>query len=156
MRKLVALAVALLVVTVVTAGAFAATRTTHASSVTVSAKKVDGLGKVLVTSKGLTLYMFVPDKQKKVTCVKTCAAIWPPLKAAKGAKLVALGGVKHSLLGTDKDPSGGLVVTYDKWPLYTYVADRKPGQASGQRLNSAGGLWYVLAVSGKVVKTKVK
>ncbi len=40
------------------------------------------------------------------------------------------------------------------WPLYTYVADRKPGMATGQALDLNGGLWYVLAPSGKVIHTK--
>ncbi len=44
---------------------------TARKTVTISARKVPGLGRVLVDAKGRTLYMFVPDKQKKVTCVKT-------------------------------------------------------------------------------------
>jgi predicted lipoprotein with Yx(FWY)xxD motif len=98
--------------------------------------------------------MFVPDKRKKVTCVKTCAAVWPPVKLPKGAKPVAQGQVKAKLLSSDPNPAGGRVVTYNKWPLYTYVVDRKPGQATGQALNLNGGLWYVLAPSGRVIRTK--
>lgn len=120
----------------------------------VSTRKLPKLGTVLVNSKGLTLYMFVPDKRKKVTCVSTCAAIWPPLKLNTGTKLVAEEGVKSKLLGSDPDPAGGRVVTYDGWPLYTYIADTKPGMATGQAINLNGGLWYVLATSGKVITTK--
>jgi hypothetical protein len=98
--------------------------------------------------------MFVPDKRQRVTCVKICAKIWPPLKLPTGAKAVAGGGVKAALLGSDRDPAGGRVVTYNGWALYTYIADRKAGAASGQARNLNGGLWYVLAPSGKVIKTK--
>jgi predicted lipoprotein with Yx(FWY)xxD motif len=139
------------------AGASAATSSQAMSTgrtVVVSTKKLPKLGTVLVNAKGLTLYMFVPDKRKKVTCVGTCAAVWPPLKLPAGAKAVAKGKAKASLLGRDPNPSGGRVVTYNKWPLYTYIADKKPGQATGQALNLNGGLWYVLAPSGKVIKTK--
>jgi predicted lipoprotein with Yx(FWY)xxD motif len=125
------------------------------STVTISTGKVAGLGTVLVDSKGRTLYMFVPDKQKRVTCVKSCAAAWPPVKVAKGEKIVAAKGVKKSLLASDANPSGGRVVTYAKWPLYTYVGDQKPGQATGQALDLSGGLWYVLTPAGKVLKTKL-
>ena len=131
-----------------------ATATTN-SSVTISTGKVRGLGTVLVDSKGRTLYMFVPDKQKRVTCVKSCAAAWPPVKLAKGEKIVAAKGVKQSLLGSDANPSGGRVVTYAKWPLYTWVGDQKAGQATGQALDANGGLWYVLTPAGKVLKTKL-
>jgi Secreted repeat of unknown function len=98
--------------------------------------------------------MFVPDKRKKVTCVSNCARIWPPVKLPAGAKITAADGVKTKLLKSDKDPAGGRVVTYNGWPLYTYAGDRKPGTATGQALNLNGGLWYVIATTGKVIKTK--
>ena len=55
---------------------------------------------------------------------------------------------------SDRNPAGGRVVTYNKWPLYTYIGDTAPGQAKGQALNLNGGLWYVLSPSGKVIKAK--
>jgi len=119
---------------------------------TVQTRKIKGLGTVLVNGSGRTLYMFVPDHQKRVTCTGGCAAVWPPLKAKAGAKPTAGGAARKSLLGTDKDPSGGRVVTYARWPLYTYVGDTKPGQAKGEALNLNGGLWYVLSPAGKVIK----
>jgi len=146
---LIAGAATLVVTTVASAGRDAAT-----SSVVISTKTLPKLGTVLVNSKGLTLYMFVPDKQKRVTCVKACAAIWPPAKVAKSAKLIAKGKAKKALLGSDPNPAGGRVVTYNHWPLYTYVSDTRPGQATGQALNLNGGLWYVLSPAGKIIKTK--
>ena len=125
-----------------------------AKTVKVSTRKVPKLGTILVNAKGLTLYMFVPDKRKKVTCLHACAVIWPPLKLPKGGKPIAAGKAKAKLLASEADPAGGRVVTYNKWPLYTYISDRKPGQATGQALNLNGGLWYVLSPSGKVIKTK--
>lgn len=122
------------------------------ATATVTTRKVGKLGVILVNSRGRTLYMFVPDKQRKVTCKGSCAIIWPPLKV-KG-KPTAGGAAKKSLLGTDPNPGGGRVVTYNRWPLYTYITDHKPGQATGQGVNNSGGLWYVLSPSGKVIKTK--
>ena len=110
-------------------------------------RKVGKLGVILVNGAGRTLYMFVPDKQKKVTCHGSCAAAWPPLKVKKGQRPTAGGAARKKLLGLD-----GRVVTYNRWPLYTYVGDTKPGQASGQAQNLNGGLWYVLSPSGKVIK----
>jgi predicted lipoprotein with Yx(FWY)xxD motif len=86
--------------------------------------------------------------------VKTCAAVWPPLKLARGAKVAAAGGARASLVGSDPDPAGGRVVTYHRWPLYTYVGDRAAGQAKGQALKLNGGYWYVLSPSGAVIRTK--
>jgi predicted lipoprotein with Yx(FWY)xxD motif len=119
----------------------------------VSVASVDGLGPVLVDAQGKVLYTFVPDNAKKVTCVGGCAAIWPPVKLS-GSKPAGSGAVKASLLGSDPNPSGGTVVTYAGWPLYTYVADSGPGTARGQAINLNGGLWYVISPSGTVIKKK--
>lgn len=127
----------------------------HATkTATVMTRKVKGLGVVLVNSRGRVLYMFVPDRRKKVTCVRKCAKYWPPLKIKKGQHPTAGGAARKKLLGTDKNPSGGRVVTYNRWPLYTYIADTKPGQANGQAIKLNGGLWYVLSPAGKVIKKK--
>lgn len=150
---LAAAAAALLATTAAWATGQAKTSARRAS-VVVSTRTLPKLGPVLVNGKGHTLYMFVPDKRKKVTCVRTCAVIWPPLKLPKDAKPVAKGKARASLLGSDRDPAGGRVVTYNRWPLYTYVADRAAGRAKGQALKLNGGLWYVLAPSGKVIRKK--
>jgi predicted lipoprotein with Yx(FWY)xxD motif len=145
-----ALAVMLAIVTTGWSGAVSSKAAARhvAAAPTVQTKKIKNLGVVLVNSKNLTLYMFVPDKQKKVTCTsKACVAVWPPLKLKKGQKPTAGGAAKKNLLGMD-----GRVVTYNRWPLYTYVSDTKPGQAKGQGINSLGGKWYVLTPSGKVLK----
>ena len=118
-----------------------------AAGATVQTKKVKKYGVILVNSKGMTLYMFVPDHRKSVTCKGSCAVIWPPLKVKKGQKPTAGGAAKKNLLGTY-----GRVVSYNKWPLYTYFRDHKPGQTTGQALNNSGGKWYVLSPSGKVIK----
>jgi predicted lipoprotein with Yx(FWY)xxD motif len=136
------------------AGHAKTTSAARSKEVMISTRKLPKLGVVLVNSKGRTLYMFVPDKRKKVTCVKSCAVIWPPVKLPKGAKPVAAGKAKSSLLGSDPNPAGGRVVTYNHWPLYTYITDTAPGQAKGQALNLNGGLWYVLNTSGQVIRTK--
>jgi predicted lipoprotein with Yx(FWY)xxD motif len=127
-------------------------KATASTTVKISTRTLPGLGPVLVNNKGLTLYMFVPDKRRRVTCVSTCAAVWPPVFLPKGGKAVAAGRAKQKLLGTDLDPAGGGVVTYHGWPLYTYVADTRPGMATGQALNLNGGLWYVLSPTGAIIR----
>ena len=158
MRKLLFLApfaqvMALVAVTGAPATA-PATRSATQTSVVIATKTLPKLGTVLVNGNGRTLYMFVPDKRAKVTCVHACAAVWPPVKLPKGMKPIAKGKAKASLLGSDPDPAGGRVVTYNRWPLYTYAGDSSAGQAKGQALNLNGGLWYVLTPSGKVIRTK--
>lgn len=117
---------------------------------------VRGLGTVLVNGQGLTLYMFAPDDQRgRSTCYGTCATGWPPLRLPTGVTTPVAGGqAKASLLGTTTRKDGGLQVTYNGWPLYTWQGDSEPGQATGQGIDSLGGYWYVLAPTGDVIKTK--
>lgn len=132
------------------------TSATAADPVKISSGRVSGLGTVLVNGSGHTLYVFEPDNRKKVTCTKKCPAVWPPVIVKSGQKPAASGAVKPSKLGSDPNPnpSGGRVVTYNGWPLYTYAADTKAGQANGQGLNVNGGLWYAISPAGQVIKKK--
>jgi predicted lipoprotein with Yx(FWY)xxD motif len=107
------------------------------------------LGRILVDSKGITLYDFVQDKGTKSTCYGACAALWPPL-ITKG-KPIAGPGVRASLLGTTKRKDGKLEVTYNGHPLYYFVTDRKPGQTTGQGINQFGAPWWVLSPAGKEI-----
>jgi len=153
-RALFTAGVGALLLAAVALGAPSASRSPKAAKVVVSTKKLPKLGVVLVDGKGRTLYMFVPDKRRKVTCVGDCAVSWPPLKLPKGAKAVPAGAARQKLLGSLPDPAGGRVVTYNGWPLYNYLLDTKPGADSGQATNLNGGLWYVLSPSGQVIRTK--
>ncbi len=134
----------------VTAGIAAAANvqggTASGKTLKIGTRKFPGLGKILVSSSGRTLYMFAPDRDRKVTCVsKACVVAWPPIFLKGGAKPVATGAAKQSLLGSDKDPKGGRVVTYKGWPLYLFKGDNKNGVANGQDINLTGGYWYVIS-----------
>ena len=125
-----------------------------ATKLTISTATVPGLGVILVNAEGRTLYTFAPDKKSKVTCVSSCAAVWPPVTLTAGGGPAAAKQIKASLLSSDANPSGGKVVTYAGWPLYTYVGDSGPGTAAGQAVNLNGGLWYVITPAGKVITKK--
>ncbi|HEX9355522.1 MAG TPA: hypothetical protein VF933_17110 [Streptosporangiaceae bacterium] len=125
-----------------------------AASATISAKSVPGVGTVLVNGQGQTLYMLTSEKGGKITCTQAngCTQAWPETLLANGTTTAkAGGGVQSSLLGTVKDASGNLEVTYNHWRLYTFSGDSGPGVAKGQGLASFGGTWYVLNGSGKPV-----
>jgi predicted lipoprotein with Yx(FWY)xxD motif len=124
------------------------------SSVAVKTRKIKGLGVVLVNAKGRTLYVFMKDKHSRVTCTGSCASFWPPLKWKGSGKPAAGGAAKSAMVAWDKDPSGGKVVTYNHWPLYTYSGDSAAGQALGWNQNLNGGKWFVISAKGAVVKHK--
>jgi predicted lipoprotein with Yx(FWY)xxD motif len=105
------------------------------------------LGKILVDSRGRTLYLFTKDSGSTSTCTGACATAWPPL-LADGTTTVA-GGALASLVGTTRRSDSTPQVTYNGHPLYTYVDDKSPGEANGQE---SEGTWFVLDESGEAVK----
>jgi predicted lipoprotein with Yx(FWY)xxD motif len=113
----------------------------------VSLASVPKLGLILVDSRGMTLYDFHKDKGTKSTCYGECAAVWPPLLTS-GAPQPS-NGAAVSKLGTTKRSDGTLQVTYAGHPLYSYVADKKPGEANGNDFSSFGGQWYALERNGE-------
>jgi predicted lipoprotein with Yx(FWY)xxD motif len=107
------------------------------------------LGRVLVNSRGHTLYMFGADKNDRSACSGQCATFWPPLIAS--GKTQAAAGVKASLLGTTKRTDGRMQVTYKRHPLYTFAKDTKKGQTNGEGLNAFGGVWHAVSPTGAAI-----
>lgn len=127
------------------------------SAVTVSAESVPGLGTALVNQNGQTLYMLTTEKGGKITCTGSngCTHAWPEINLPSGTTAAKAGsGVQASLLGTVKDADGKMEVTYNGWPLYTFIGDSAAGTAKGQGIANFGGTWYVLSTSGNPVTTK--
>jgi predicted lipoprotein with Yx(FWY)xxD motif len=140
--------------TAYSAGGYSSPIAARASS-TVAAATVGGrhtsLGRVIVDSKGRTLYLFEKDTSRRSTCSAQCAQYWPPL-LTHGAP-VAHGGAKQSLLGKIRRADGSQQVTYAGHPLYRYVGDSKPGQTNGEGSQEFGAGWDVLSSSGKKIES---
>jgi len=115
----------------------------------IDTRTIDGLGKIITDGKGFTLYMYAPDHRAAPRCTGFCAQQWPPLLLpSRISKPTAGPGVVTSLLGAVRRPDGRLQATYNGWPLYLWVADTAPGQATGQADDM--GLWYAVSVTGAV------
>jgi predicted lipoprotein with Yx(FWY)xxD motif len=105
-----------------------------------------GLGKIVVDSRGRTLYLFKKDTGPKSRCSGSCAVAWPPLLVT--GRPVAGTGVKGSKLSTTRRSDGKTQVVYNRHPLYRFVGDKKPGNTNGQGLTAFGARWFTLTLSG--------
>ena len=124
--------------------------TTSSGAATVEVASNGKLGKILVDSKGRTLYLFLKDSGSASSCSGACAQVWPPLTTTGTPKVG--GAAKSSLLGTTKRNDSNTEVTYHGHPLYYYQGDSKPGQTQGEGLKQFGAEWYVLSPSGDKVE----
>ncbi len=91
-------------------------------------------GKVLVDTKGMTLYTLDRDTTaNKSTCNGQCATNWPPLMVSGDAK------DSGSWTVVTRD-DGGKQWAYKGKPLYFWKDDKKPGDVEG---DNRGNVWHV-------------
>jgi predicted lipoprotein with Yx(FWY)xxD motif len=107
-----------------------------------------GLGAIVVVAgSGRTVYVFDKDTAGAGTsaCTGTCLEKWPAVTADTAAPSVD--GVTGTV-GTITRDDGTMQVTLDGLPLYTYAADTKAGDVTGQGVQ---GVWWVVAADGAKV-----
>ncbi len=124
-----------------------------AQDVTLQTAQSDEYGSYLATADGAPVYMFSTDTQgsdsadAQVSCAAECQAAWPPVagQASSGD------GVDEAMLGS-VDADGQQVVTYNGWPLYTFVRDEGQDSPQGQDKEAFGGEWYLVSPAGEKVE----
>jgi predicted lipoprotein with Yx(FWY)xxD motif len=144
----------IVVIAVLAAVAIAQAHTTHASrssGATIELHET-ALGKILVSSAGLTLYDFSKDQKNKDACqsIGGCTSVWPPLIASGAVK--AGSGLNASELGTIALSSGKKQVTYYGRPLYLYTGDEHAGETSYVGASQFGGKWLAVNAKGRSVQ----
>jgi len=93
-------------------------------------KAADG---TLTNAAGMTLYVFDKDAGGKSACNGPCAANWPPLMVVGDAA----GSGDWTIVVRD---DGGKQWAYKGKPLYQWSKDAKPGDKTGDGINS---VWHV-------------
>jgi len=135
-------------------GPYGSAATTSPPNAAAGAAKVavanSPLGRILVDGGGRTLYLFEKDTSTASTCDGSCASIWPPFTTT--GKPLAGDGALAGKLGTTKRTDGKIEVTYNGHPLYYYAGDTKPGDTTGQGLDSFGAEWDVLSPAGRKIE----
>jgi predicted lipoprotein with Yx(FWY)xxD motif len=117
----------------------ASTGTTGATTVALASSKY---GKILVNSKGMTLYVDEKDKPGAPACTGACLTAWPPLTAT--GTPTAGTGVTATKFSTITLSDGTKQVTVNGSPLYLWQGDTKAGDVTGQDTNG----FYVVMANG--------
>jgi predicted lipoprotein with Yx(FWY)xxD motif len=93
------------------------------------------LGAYLTDANGMTLYTHTGDSATSSTCTGGCAGAWPPITVPAGAKVTPAAGLTGTLASLTR-ADGATQVTYDGLPLYSWKGDKKPGDITGEDVNS--------------------
>ena len=107
-------------------------------------------GRILVTGKGLTLYLFTKETTPKPRCYGRCATAWPPFYTKGRPRAGA--GLDPRKVGSHKRRDGRRQVTYNGHPLYRYFTEKKPGDIFCQNVAEYGGTWLVVGQPGDAVR----
>jgi predicted lipoprotein with Yx(FWY)xxD motif len=99
----------------------------------------EDLGAFLTGNDGMTLYTWANDEVGVTNCYDGCADNWPPLILEERQALTAGAGAPGELGFTER-ADGSMQVTYYGWPLYFWINDSQPGDATGHLV---GGTWAV-------------
>ena len=134
--------IALLVTGLSVGGANAGSSTQAGSGTELKTTTIKGVS-VITNSRGFTLYWFAPDSPTTSACNGSCASYWPPVKAP-----VKAGPGVTGTITTITRSDGSKQAAYDGHPLYTYIGDSKPGEASGNNVNLNGGSWHEVTITG--------
>lgn len=103
------------------------------------------LGKVLVDTRGMTVYLLSADGRDHSTCSAQCLRFWPAVGSGGGS----VPGVKA---GHTQTPDGTPIATVAGHPVYTFALDHQPGDVKGEGVHEFGGTWYAVSPTGSAVR----
>ena len=109
------------------------------------------LGKVIVSAKGRTVYVFAADSKGKSTCKGSCASTWPPVIVSSKAVGKIDGGAAK--LATITRSDGRLQLTVNGRPVYTFTGDSAKGDVNGQGVDGFGARWWAVGPNGTRITT---
>ena len=125
-------------VSIATTAAFAMLFTSGCGSYSMAGAKRPAMfsGGALAAPSGMTLYTFDRDTANsgRSACQGRCATVWPPLLAGSGDQPVG----DYSIVTRD---GGSRQWAFQGRPVYTYEADRKAGDRTGDNADNA---WHVI------------
>ncbi len=105
-------------------------------------RKVDGFGRIVVDSEGFVLYRFDGDTPSSANCQGRCNKLWQPVLATK---VTPVGEIPRIKLGIVERPGDTHQVTLGGAPLYRFVRDAAPGEATGHGVD---GKWWAVTADG--------
>jgi predicted lipoprotein with Yx(FWY)xxD motif len=120
-----------------TAGALASEYGDGYGAVPASAPPLAFKGNLLANANGMTVYTFDRDVagSGKSACNADCAAKWPPVVATSSDHQQG----QFTIVVRD---DGSRQWAFNGKPVYTWVADKQPGDKSG---DGVGNAWHVVA-----------
>lgn len=108
---------------------------------------------IVVGARSRAVYTLTGDSKSHPKCIKAngCFVFWPPVKV-KSAKAATKAAAIKGKLGTWRR-NGFRQLTLNGHPLYFYAGDLSRNHATGEGINTFGGIWHVVKPGARTTST---
>ena len=138
-------AVATIALTVLAgAGGLGAAGATMTSTRTFYRASAQGYSGVLTNAAHRSLYVLSVEKGGHIHCASACLTSWPPLLVNTAKVTFAKGKGVKGRFGLVKRSTTERQVTFNGYPVYTFIGDSGARQARGQGISADGGTWRLI------------
>ncbi len=125
-------------------GATAVATLSSAASPTVESANVPHFAGALVNQSSRSLYVLSDERGAKLHCTSSCLSSWLPLEVSTSTKTVSLGAGVKGKIGFVARGKSKKQVTFNSYPLYTFVGDSGARQSHGEGIQAFGGTWTLV------------
>jgi predicted lipoprotein with Yx(FWY)xxD motif len=120
-----------------------------AASSTIDAANVPHFAGALVNQSAHSLYILSSEKGATLKCTGSCLSSWLPLDVTTSTKSISLGAGVAGKIGFVARGKSKKQVTFNSYPLYTFVGDTFPRQSHGEGIRAFGGTWTLVKAGAK-------
>jgi predicted lipoprotein with Yx(FWY)xxD motif len=98
---------------------------------------------VLENAQSFSIYVLSVEKGAKLHCTGACLSTWRPLVVKSSVKAVSVAKSVKGKIGFVKRTATTKQVTFNSFPIYTFVGDSGPNQSNGEAVSGDGGVWHL-------------
>jgi predicted lipoprotein with Yx(FWY)xxD motif len=130
-------------------GATAAIGVASAGSLSMEAASVPHFAGALVNQSSRTLYVLSDEKGGALKCTGSCLSSWIPVEVPTTVTTVSLGAGVRGKIGFVARGKSKKQVTFNSYPLYSFVGDSGARQSHGEGVKAFGGTWTLVKAAAK-------
>ena len=108
---------------------------------------------VLANSSSRSLYVLSVESAGVLSCTAGCLSAWFPVLVPNSVTSIIRGAGVNGTVGFVARANSMSQVTFNGFPVYTYVGDSGPLQANGEGVSADGGTWYLVNASSTTTGT---
>ena len=98
----------------------------------------------LVNRSSHSLYVLSSEKGGALKCTGSCLSTWVPLEVSTATKSVTLGAGVKGKIGFVARGTSKKQVTFNSYPLYSFVGDSGARGSKGEDVKALGGTWTLV------------